>query len=332
MTGPSAPAFPHSALIVRSPAAFVAALQSELARSRDAYDEVLVVVGDEKRALLTAELGASADALSWDRPATFYQRLGLSYETFRRYLAGRYAAGRRVHVIAEPDLTDRADGGGYPGRTAGYLAYESACNETFGPCESAVTCVWDVRAHPGDVIDGVRATHPYLLTARGRTPSPHYLPAERYLAGRGRRPLSAAPADVEHDGVLRDVGELAALRPVLDTWAAGHDFAREPADDIVVSVTEVATNGLRHGGPPVRVRVWHEGDVLIAQCDDAAGRPVPPTAGYRRPRMTGATPGGRGLWLARQLADLAEVETAPGRTSVRLYFPRSVMHARPDEK
>ena len=326
MTGSSAPA-PHSALIVSSSADLVAALRPEIERSLDAYDRVHVVVGDEKRALLTAALGDRAGALRWDRPATFYQRLGFSYETFRRYLADWHGRGRRLHMIAEPELSDSPDRGGYPGRTAGYLAYEAACNETFAGYGSAVTCVWDTRRHPADVVDGVRATHPHLLTTRGRTPSPHYLPPERYLAARRRPVLSAVPA-AEHDTVLGDVRELAGLRPVLNAWAAGHGYAGEAADDIVVSVTEVVTNGLRHGGSPVRVRAWRDGDVLITQCDDVAGREVPPVAGFRRPRMAGATPGGRGLWLARQLADLAEVETAPGRTSVRLYFPHRVMHAR----
>jgi hypothetical protein len=62
---------------------------------------------------------------------------------------------------------------------------------------------------------------------------------------------------------------------------------------------------------------------LIVQVDDDGGRPVPPTAGYRPPRPT--QHGGRGLWLARQMADTVAVHTTPNRTSVRLHFPRELL-------
>ena len=52
------------------------------------------------------------------------------------------------------------------------------------------------------------------------------------------------------------------------------------------------------------------------------GHELAPTAGYRRP-STDAVAGGHALWLARQLADTV---TVPGRTSIRMQFPRDVTH------
>jgi len=81
----------------------------------------------------------------------------------------------------------------------------------------------------------------------------------------------------------------------------------------------VASNGLVHGAPPVRVRGWHFASALVVQIDDAGGRAVPSTAGYYPPTMRPGS--GRGLWLARQLADVVTAYTGSSVTSVRLHFP-----------
>ncbi|MBG0564720.1 ATP-binding protein [Actinoplanes aureus] len=321
--------FVHSALIFGTTGEAAAALIPELRRSAIAYDEVLLVVGEPIRALLAERVGDLGGVLRSGDPAAFYQRLGFAYEGFRRYLAEQADAGRRVHVIAEPELADGLDDGLRDDRTTAFLAYEAICNETYAPYGSAVTCLWDSRHHPATVLDGVRSTHSHLLTPAGSRPSAQYMAPDAYLAGRRHESLAAVPRDVDHDHTLTGVAQLSALRSALTGWAAGQGFAEEPADDLVVAVVEIASNGLRHAGTPVRVRAWRRGDTLVVQCDDSAGMPVPATAGYHRPGATGAVPGGRGLWLARQLADIVLVDSAAGRTSVRLHFPYAVMHRRP---
>ncbi|MGK5682228.1 ATP-binding protein [Actinoplanes sp. URMC 104] len=318
----------HTALVTDSDDELLTVLVPELLRSAGRYDEILLVVGSDTRTALAGRVGDLGGALRWGNPSGFYQRLGFAYEGFRRHLAEQHAAGRRVHVVAEPDLTGGVDAGMQTDRAVAYLAYEAVCNETYDPYGGAVTCIWNQRHHPAAVLDGVRATHRYLLTPAGRVPSPQYRDAERYLIEHDM-PLQPAPADVEHEIILADVADLSRLRAVLHQWAGRHHFAEEPADDLVVAAVEVAANGLRHGAAPVRVRCWHRHDTLIVQCDDTAGRPVPATAGYRRPGLAGTAPDGRGLWLARQLADVVITESVPGRTSVRLHFPYEVMHPTP---
>ncbi|WP_250032766.1 sensor histidine kinase [Paractinoplanes maris] len=319
----------HTALIIDSDNELLNTLLPELRRSAGRYDEVLLVIGRDTRTMLAEHLGDLGGALHWRDPSAFYQRLGFAYEGFRRYLAEQHAAGHRVHVIAEPDLAGGVDAGMHADRAAAYLAYEAVCNDTYAPYDAAVTCIWNQRHHLTGVLDGVRATHRYLLTTAGRVPSPTYQGPERYLAGRQDLSLQPAPADVDHEVVLTEVADLSRLRAVLYPWADQHHFAGESADDLVTATVEVAANGLRHGAAPVHVRAWHGQDTLIVQCDDSAGRPIPATAGYRRPQPAGAAPGGRGLWLARQLADIVITDTAPGCTSVRLHFPYGVMHRSP---
>ncbi|WIM99644.1 MEDS domain-containing protein [Actinoplanes oblitus] len=318
--------FPHSALLPGTDEELVSTLTAELRRSGDTYDEVLLVVSDRTRDLLSDAVHDLTGVLRRAGRAGFYQRLGFAYERFRQYLAEQASRGRRVYVIAEPDLRERPGDEPPPGRVRAYLAYESVCNDTYAPYGSAVTCVWDSRQHSAGVLDGVRATHRYLLTPQGRHRSPDFQPADDYLSDHGRAALHAVPAAVDHEQTLTEFTGLRELRAALSGWAVRHGFAADPADDLVVAVTEVATNGLRHAATPVRVRAWHHGRTLITQCDDNAGQPVPVTAGYHRPGGNRAVPGGRGLWLARQLADAVLLDTVPGRTSVRLHFPYHVMH------
>ncbi|GGQ71638.1 ATP-binding protein [Couchioplanes azureus] len=316
----------HSALIIGSQEELLAALPAEIHRSAGSYDEVLMVVGEQTRAVLAPCLGTLNGVLSWADTTAFYQRLGLAYERFRRYLAEQRDAGRRVHLIAEPDIAGGMDAALHADRAAAYLAYEAMCNDTYAPYHSAVTCLWSEHRHSAAVLDGVRATHSHLLTPAGLAPSPCYRTPERYLTEQPQAPLLPAPAHTDHDIELTDVTQLRRLRSVMNAWAAAHRFAEEPADDLVVAVVEVAANGLRHGTAPVRVRAWHHHDTLVVQCDDPGGHPVPATAGYRRPGSADATPGGRGLWLARQLADMVQIDSTSGHTRVRLHFPYQVMH------
>lgn len=46
-------------------------------------------------------------------------------------------------------------------------------------------------------------------------------------------------------------------------------------------------------------------------------------------RRDSTSPSQRGLWLARQLADVVQARTADGVTSVRLYFPYRLTHRNP---
>jgi len=321
--------FAHTALIIGSDLDLPAVLGPELHRSAKLYDEVLLVVGERTRAALAPSAAdVPGDVLNWVDPANFYQRLGSAYEGFRSYLAAQHRAGHRVQVIAEPDLTSIVNPEFRADRVAAYLAYEAVCNDAYAIGGSAVTCIWDRRSYDDTVIDAVRATHAHELTSAGRTPSSAYLPPTRYLAERHTVPARPPPPDVDRDVTLHEVNDLTGLRAVMSSWAGEHDFGGEATDDLVVAVVEVATNGLRYGGAPVRVRGWHHDDTLLVQCDDAGNQPVPVTAGYCRPHPLAAAAGGRGLWLARQLADLVTVVSAPGLTKVGLHFPRQLMQPR----
>jgi anti-sigma regulatory factor (Ser/Thr protein kinase) len=132
------------------------------------------------------------------------------------------------------------------------------------------------------------------------------------------------PESVDVEVQLSNLDDVEAARSAVWAWSLEHGFSEQAAYDVIIATSEVVTNGLVHGSPPVRLRGWRHGDTLVVQVDDAGGRPIPSAAGYRRP--DDPAPRGRGLWLARQLAAVVATHTTTGRTSVRLFFPRAVTH------
>jgi anti-sigma regulatory factor (Ser/Thr protein kinase) len=324
VTGLSSAAFTHAALIVDSDEGLRSRLLPAVRQSLDAGLPVLMVVSRHTERLVRGALGARSDEPEWADTGTFSLRLGFVFEEFRRYLAAQHRNGRRVHVVAEPDIATGIDPDSPVDRAAAYLSYEAMCNEAYAGFGCPVTCLWDSRRHSTLIIENVRSLHNHEITESGTEPNATHVPAFDYLSGRNHVPLPALPAAVDMDLILADPPGLIRLRAVIAAWAERESFAPMAAGDVVMAVAEVATNGLVHGGAPVRVRAWRHSDTLVVQVDDAGGIPLPPMAGYLAPSADPAA--GRGLWLARQLTDVLIAHTVPGLTSVRLHFPHEVTH------
>ncbi|RZU52987.1 anti-sigma regulatory factor (Ser/Thr protein kinase) [Krasilnikovia cinnamomea] len=317
-------AYEHAALIIDSDDALRARLVPVLADLLARGTAVLMVVSAKVELLVRTEFGALSDQLQWSDRSSFYQRLGFAYEEFRRYTAEQYAQGRRVHIIAEPDITTEIDPSSPVDRAAEYLSYEVVYNDVIAPYDCPLTCVWDARRHSTLIIENVRLLHNHEIIDGGTLVPVQHVPALDYLAHRNEIPLSTPPAATDLDLTLSSLGEIGPVHTAVRSWAGQQAFSDTAAVDIVLAVAEVATNGIVHGDAPVRVRAWRHANTLVVQVDDAGGRPLPPIAGYLSP--DGDPGAGRGMWLARQLADVVKVHTAGGVTSVRLHFPHDVTH------
>ncbi|MEU6546267.1 ATP-binding protein [Streptomyces sp. NPDC046859] len=91
-------------------------------------------------------------------------------------------------------------------------------------------------------------------------------------------------------------------------------------DDILLVVTELVTNAIRHGGGLVAFDATLDGDQLTVSVTDAS-----PAAPRAVPRTRAATPGGFGWPLVQQLGrEVTVTPTAQGKTI------RVVMAAGPD--
>ncbi|MGW4488530.1 ATP-binding protein [Amycolatopsis sp. NPDC004368] len=101
------------------------------------------------------------------------------------------------------------------------------------------------------------------------------------------------------------VHELAHLR----SWAREHlrHAVAEQVDDVIAVLDELASNALKHGGPPVAVRLRHRRGFVRVEVSDGS-------AEFASPR-TPTAEGGRGLYLVDALShSWGQAPNATGKT------------------
>ena len=129
----------------------------------------------------------------------------------------------------------------------------------------------------------------------------HVTDREQALAQVDRRAAPRTTIDVEH-----------SLQGPSQARAALHQCSTElgeTSDDVVLLVSELVTNAVRHGTPPVRLEVLADADVVRVSVGD--GDP-----GLPRPRaLDDEAEGGRGMVLVDELAsDHGVRRQPPGKT------------------
>jgi anti-sigma regulatory factor (Ser/Thr protein kinase) len=311
----------HYALVVDHDDTIERVLVPQLRRKIAAHETVLMVVGTRTAAVVRERLGCDANTLLWAPADRFYQRLGFTYARFLRYLRDEHSRRRVVHLITEPDLVTGPEAP--VDRAAAYLGYESMANGVFAGYGCPITCIWHTSERTDTVIEGVRKVHPQEWTPRGAVDNPGYVGPREYLSQQTQPAMTATPPVTDLDITLLHPHEVAACRAAVGRWAGRRHFVRAATSQVVAATSEVITNGVHHGRPPVRLRAWQQDNTLIVHVDDHGGLPVPAEAGYRPP----TTPAdAAGLWVARQLADVLLTRTENGQTAVRLYFPYAVTH------
>ena len=102
---------------------------------------------------------------------------------------------------------------------------------------------------------------------------------------------------------------------MVERTAGGTQLSAERLSELDLAVHEIASNSVRHGGGSGRFRVWTEADAVSCEIADA-GRISDPLVGRVAPGLTAE--GGRGVWLANQLADLVQIRSSADGTTVRI--------------
>lgn len=121
-----------------------------------------------------------------------------------------------------------------------------------------------------------------------------------------------APADPPLDQPF-DADGLFALRSAVAAHATELGAGSVVADAVLVA-HELSSNAVLHGGRSGRLLLWRDGDRLYCQVTDSGGGLGDPAhAGTIRSHPS--VPGGRGLWIARQLAAI-EIATGPTGTTI----------------
>jgi anti-sigma regulatory factor (Ser/Thr protein kinase) len=133
--------------------------------------------------------------------------------------------------------------------------------------------------------------------------------AEELLAGELPQPEAAAAKLHFRVADLRDV------RRVASEQAEQAGIREQRAADLVLALSEVATNSVLHGGGEGDLAIWNEDGALVCEVRDA-GQIEDPLVGRQRPASSQI--GGRGLWIANQLCDLLQIRSGKAGTQVRL--------------
>ena len=110
---------------------------------------------------------------------------------------------------------------------------------------------------------------------------------------------------------------ISAVRRLVSQRAAAAGMDPRRGHDLVLAVSEVANNSVRHAHGRGVLRVWQDGQVLICEVADR-GRPDRPLVGGAPP--TPGQEGGYGLWIARRLCDHVETLSTGSGTVIRLYM------------
>jgi len=85
------------------------------------------------------------------------------------------------------------------------------------------------------------------------------------------------------------------------------------AESVVLIVHELCSNAVRHGGGTGQLRIWIADRALHCEVNDTGpGLTEPGLAGRELPSPL--VPGGRGLWIARQMSELSITTGDTGTT------------------
>ncbi|WP_155373719.1 anti-sigma factor RsbA family regulatory protein [Catellatospora vulcania] len=272
-----------------------------------AGEPTVSLFGEHNQRLVRAALGPDSGVVLIDGDG-HYLRPAVAIKRHREMLA-RYVAGGAAQIRIAGDVPH--PGVGVPWEW--WARYEAAVNEVYDEFPMYGLCPYDTRTAPAEVLNHARRTHTHVVSADGRRErSAVYQDPREFLAtavASWADPIEARPAAVELVDVPpgRARAEVAALQAV----AALSD---DDLNGLLVSTSEIVTNGLLHGADPVRLRVWAEPGRIVVTVTDQGPGPADPVAGL----MPGAGPGGLGLWLAHQLCAYVSLQRGPGGFTIRL--------------
>jgi anti-sigma regulatory factor (Ser/Thr protein kinase) len=189
---------------------------------------------------------------------------------------------------------------------------DALISQALAACELTLVC-----AYPNDpaTAAAIRHAHPSLLNGAA-TANPDHLPADQFLADHPLPPPSElGQPDATH--ILDHRSQLAALRRVVGSHAARAGLITSRCEDLVLAVSEVASNALQHGVPPAAVGLWVTSTSVICQISDN-GHFTEPLVGLLPPHRSQGR--ALGLWMAHQLCD--ELYRWPHPTTIQLHMDR----------
>jgi anti-sigma regulatory factor (Ser/Thr protein kinase) len=302
----SAGAFRHVGFFYRTEAEYAGTIATFLRDGLAADEPAFAAVPPASVTLVSDALGGDARRVEF----ADMTEMGLNpARIIPRVLAftGRHA-GRRVRYVGEPIWASRN-----PAELREATKHEALINLAFAGAEAEILCPYDSTALAPEVLADARRTHPLLLSGGRSGTSPDYavpppLPPSCSL------PLPA-PRDEAMSYTYRT--DLSQVRALVLKHAVDAGLPDARANDLVLAVSEVAANTLRHTKSSGTLTIWHDPDEIICEIHDE-GVITDPLAGRRAPAPDAL--GGHGLWLVHQVCDLVELRSDNTGTTIRMHM------------
>ena len=295
----------HLAFFYHDQAEYLACIQ-EFAHDGLAHAEPLfVVVPGDKARLVRSQLGGDYGEVSYGDMAELGRNPGRIIPAVRAFAEAH--PGRRVRYICEPL---------WPGRSAAETCeatrHEALINLAFSSTPVSIMCPYDVTGLTPAALLEARFTHPAMLQD-GQPLSSADFAGPGLLPPGCDQPLPAAPSYAQ---ALSYGSDLRPVRRLVTAQASSAGLPPERAADLVLAVSEITANTLRHTSGDGLLRVWRTEHEVLCQVEDR-GWITDPLAGQRR---RPADEPGHGLWVVHQVCDLVEVRTGEAGTTVRLHM------------
>jgi anti-sigma regulatory factor (Ser/Thr protein kinase) len=310
---PLGPAFRHEALLYADHREFLAGtvpfIHDGLARD----EPTLVVVDSAKIAAIRDELGDDADRVYFADMSTVGRNPARIIPRWRQFIDDHLRPDRPVRGIGEPIWAGRG-----PAELIECQAHETLLNVAFADSAAwTLLCPYDLEALEPDVVAEARRSHPYVVIDGSRQLSGDYLD-EHPSPARLNHPLPPPPADAYEIRFGPGPEALRTARRLVEQHAAHTGLDPASAGPLTLTVSELVTNSLCHGGGHGTLRLWRDGDTLVCEVSDAGQISGPPLLGRQHPPPDQL--GGRGLWLANQLCDLVQIRCTETGTTVRVHM------------
>jgi anti-sigma regulatory factor (Ser/Thr protein kinase) len=115
--------------------------------------------------------------------------------------------------------------------------------------------------------------------------------------------------------VFTGSAKISGLRALVADFAKQTNLPASRVGDLIIAVSEITANTLRHTRSGGTLRVWQTEKEILCQIDDT-GHIADPSAG-----RDGPTPGGgHGFWVVRKVCDQVDIKTSKAGTTVRLHM------------
>jgi anti-sigma regulatory factor (Ser/Thr protein kinase) len=304
--------FQHETLLYAGAQEFLAGTLRFIEGGLERQEPVFVAVAPERLRLLRGALGAGAARVQFLDMHELGRNPARIIPAWQALLDSSDVDDQPLRGIAEPI---------WPGRSDPELCecerHESLLNLAFdGGRAWRLLCSYDVEGLDETVIQGAYRTHPLVVRDGASHVSNPYLPAHAAPGPfAGSVPAPSAPVEQRAFGVE----DLGSIRDSLARWADGAALGSERTADLVLAVSELASNSVRHGGGEGILRIWREARALVCEVHDG-GRIEQPLTGRIKPQP--AQLRGRGLWLVNQVCDLVQIRSGDAGTVVRVRMAR----------